>query len=220
MTKGLIAYSLVEVQELAYGDGKRVIRGIATSPSVDRTGDVIEMNGVQVAPDIPLFMYHDSTKAVGRAKFGKPTKDGIPFEATLPNIAEAGALKDRVEEAWQMVQYGLITAVSIGFRTLNDAYELIKGGGIKYNEIEVMELSLVPVPAQPDAVIQGIKSLDQSARDAVIASIKSLDQTQRQAALGSKQHRVVRVEKAVEKTESPGASGTLVGVHKGVVFLK
>lgn len=63
-------------------------------------GDIVEPLGVKVAKDIPLFLYHNHEKVVGRAYFGKATKKGIPFEASIPNVAEAGALKDRVDEAW------------------------------------------------------------------------------------------------------------------------
>lgn len=151
------AKSLVEVESL---DGEeRVIRGIATTPRPDRVGDIVEPLGVKVASDIPLFLYHDHHKTVGRAKFGRATAKGIPFEAYLPKIEEIGILKDRVDEAWQMVKYNLITAVSIGFRAVHDKIETMKGGGLRFIESEVLELSLVPVPAQPDAVIQTFKSM-------------------------------------------------------------
>lgn len=197
------AYSLLEAKE--WDSDKRVIRGIATSPSVDRMGDVIEMDGVKVAAEIPLFLYHDSTKTVGRAKFGKPTRQGIPFEATLPKIAEAGVLKDRIEEAEQMVRYGLITAVSIGFRALE--YSHIENGGIRFTECEVMELSLVPVPAQPDAVIQSVKSADPNARAALINQIKSADEAARRALQGAHGARP-GIRSDAGKSGSPDASGT------------
>lgn len=175
------AYSLLEVKD--YDDEKRVLSGIATSPSVDRMGDVVEMDGVQVAADIPLFLYHDSTKTVGRAQFGKPTKKGIPFTAQLPKVIEEGLLKQRVDEAWQMLRYKLINAVSIGFRALE--YSFIEGGGIRFIETEVMELSLVPIPAQPDAVIHSIKNADPAAREALISQIKSADQAARRTVSGA-----------------------------------
>src|SRR5688572_8413714 len=139
------AYSVLEVKEI--DEEKRVIRGIATTPSPDRVGDIVDPMGVTVAPDIPLFLYHDSNQTVGRAKFGKATKTGIPYEASIPIVKEAGRLKERVDEAWQMLKYKLITGVSIGFRVVGNAYELLKDGGIKYLQTEVLELSLVPIPA-------------------------------------------------------------------------
>ena len=156
------AHSILEVKE--FDDEQRVIRGMATTPTPDRVGDIVEPLGIKVAEDIPLFLYHDSTKTVGRAKFGRPTKAGIPFEARLPHVAESGALRDRVEEAWQLVKYRLVTGVSIGFRALDDAIEVLKGGGLRFLETEVMELSLVPIPANAEATITSIKSLDQRAR--------------------------------------------------------
>lgn len=166
------AYALIETKEAS--DEKRVIRGIATSATVDRMGDIVEMEGVTVAADIPLFLYHDSTKTVGRARLEKPTKKGIPFEAKLPNVTEEGLLKQRIDEAWQMCRYGLITAVSIGFSARE--YSFIEGGGVRFLDVEILELSLVPVPAQPDAVIQSVKANDQAARTALIQRIKSADQ--------------------------------------------
>jgi HK97 family phage prohead protease len=205
------AYSVIEAK--SFDDERHVIRGIATSPRPDRMGDVVEASGVQVASDIPLFMHHDSTKVVGRAKFGKATKDGIPFEAMLPDVKEAGVLRDRVQEAWQSVKYGLITAVSIGFRALEGKYERMKDGGIRFLETEVLELSLVPVPAQPDAVIQGFKSADPAAREALLTAIKSADLASRRAALGDPSKRVVRLDGA---SPLPGVSGQR---RKGVIYL-
>ena len=89
-----------------------------------------------------------------------PTADGVKFTARLPKVEEAGALKDRVDEAWQSIKAGLIRAVSIGFRPLADGIEHIKGGGIRFTKTEVYELSLVTVPACSAAVIQAIKSVD------------------------------------------------------------
>lgn len=198
------AYSILEVKEF---DGEqRVIRGLATSPVPDRAGDIVEPMGVKVAPDIPLFLYHDSTKTVGRARFGKPTKAGIPFEATLPKISEPGLLKDRVDEAWQLVKYKLVTGVSIGFRVMNDAYERLKDGGIRFIETEVLELSIVPVPMHQLAQIETIKSADQAARRAALGAQRGMP--------------VVRLDKPAHAgAASPGDSGAQPPRRKGVVYL-
>jgi len=159
------AYSIVENIKAAEEGDERVIRGIATTPSVDRMGDVIDPMGVQVAGDIPLFLYHDSWQTVGRAKLGKATKDGIPFEARLPLVKEMGRLKDRVDEAWQMLKYRLITGVSIGFNATETA--AMKEGGYRFLKTEVLELSLVPIPANADALITTVKSICEGHRAAL-----------------------------------------------------
>ena len=138
---------------------RRLISGVATTPETDRIGDIIEPLGVAFKNPLPLLLYHDNTRPVGRVTFSTPTKDGIRFEAHLPDIAEPGPLRDRVQEAWQSIKAGLLTGVSIGFRVLDDAVERIKEtGGLRFLKTEVIELSLVTVPANASAGIQAIKS--------------------------------------------------------------
>ena len=153
------AYSVLETKSL--DEERRVIRGFATRPEPDRVGDVVISTGVTYNNPLPLLWQHQHDKPVGTVKFEAPTEAGVMFEATLPIIEEPGALKDRVDEAWQSIKAGLITAVSIGFRPLVDGVERIKGGGIKFLKTEVYELSLVTVPACSGAIFQAIKSIDQ-----------------------------------------------------------
>jgi hypothetical protein len=61
--------------------------------------------------------------------------------------------------AWGEVKAGLVRAVSIGFRAVE--YAFIEGtGGIRFIASEVLELSLVSVPANAGATITSIKSID------------------------------------------------------------
>lgn len=153
------AYSLITVK--AVSEDQRTFTGIATTPSPDRMGDIIEPLGVTFKNPLPLLLYHDSHAPVGTVKFEKPTKDGIAFTAQIPTITEPGRLKDRVDEAWQSVKARLVRGVSIGFRVLNDAVDWMKdSGGFRYRETEVLELSLVAVPANQDATILALKSFD------------------------------------------------------------
>lgn len=152
------AYSVLHVKTI--DEEQRIIRGIATTPETDRTGDQVMPEGVQFKNPTPLLWQHQHDKPVGTVRFNTPTKAGITFEAQLPVIREPGVLKDRVDEAWQSVKAGLITAVSIGFRALDGQVERLKGGGLKFNSIELLELSLVSVPAHSGALITAIKSLD------------------------------------------------------------
>lgn len=137
---------------------QRIIRGIATTPSPDRVRDIVVPEGVKFTNPMPLLWQHQHDKPVGTVKFSKPTSDGIEFEAQLPHVSEDGTLKDRVDEAWQSVQHGLVRGVSIGFRALKYAY--LDDGGIQFDETEVYELSLVTIPANAEATITEIKSAD------------------------------------------------------------
>lgn len=150
------AYSVLTVK--AVQDDQRIITGMATTPTPDRVGDIVEPLGVRFAASLPLLHQHRSDMPVGRVKFSPPTEDGIEFEASLPHIAEAGPLKDRVDTAWGELKHGLVRGVSIGFKSIEESF--MESGGIRFIESEVLELSLVTIPANAEATIQTIKSLD------------------------------------------------------------
>jgi HK97 family phage major capsid protein/HK97 family phage prohead protease len=159
MTVTRRAYSFLDIK--AVNEDTRIIRGVATTPAVDRVGDIVEPLGVKFNNPMPFLWQHDASKPIGTVKFEKPTKDGIKFEASLPTVAEEGTLKDRIEEAWQSIKLGLVRAVSIGFRAIE--YSFIEGtNGIRFLETEVYELSAVTIPANEQAVITG-KSMDAAA---------------------------------------------------------
>jgi HK97 family phage major capsid protein/HK97 family phage prohead protease len=151
------AYSFLEIK--AVDDESRVIKGIATSPQVDRVGDIIEPLGVKFQNPLVLLWQHDHEKPIGTVVFDKPTAKGVTFTATIAKIDEPGTLKDRVDEAWQSVKAQIVRAVSIGFRSLEN--EQIAGSwGTRYIQTEVYELSLVSVPANADCRLTSIKSFD------------------------------------------------------------
>jgi len=154
LTRG---YSLLQVKSVNHE--QRVFTGVATTPEVDRVGDIIEPKGARFSNPLSLLLYHDHALPVGRVKFSKPTDAGIEFEAHIPEITEPGTLKNRVDEAWSSVKHGLIRGVSVGFRTLENGVELMKSGGYRFTGIEILELSLVSVPANSGAVITNVKAL-------------------------------------------------------------
>lgn len=156
------AYSLLEIKAL--DDSKREITGIATTPTPDRVGDIVEPLGAKFAAELPLLWQHQHDKPVGTVKFDKPTKDGITFRASLPVITESGPLKELVDMAWQAVKAKLVKGVSIGFRPIE--YSFLDSGGVRFSETEIYELSLVTIPAQAQATIQTIKSIDSAMRAA------------------------------------------------------
>jgi HK97 family phage prohead protease len=153
------AYSLLTVK--AVDEESRTIEGWATTPSVDRVGDIIEPLGVKFKNPSPLLWMHRHDQPVGTVNFQRPTKEGVKFTAQLPKVAEAGTFRDRVDEAWHSVRAGVVRAVSIGFRALDGAVEALPGGGARFKKVEVLELSLVSVPANQDATITAVKFYDQ-----------------------------------------------------------
>jgi HK97 family phage major capsid protein/HK97 family phage prohead protease len=138
----------------------RTISGIASTPNRDRHGDIFEPAGATFANPIPLLFHHDTQRPIGQATLTK-TAAGIAFTATLPTIDTPGVLRDRVDEAWHAIAAGLMRGVSIGFRVLEDGIAGLKSGRNHYKKTEIIELSLVTVPANLDATILTVKSLDE-----------------------------------------------------------
>lgn len=165
------AYSTIDIKSVS--DGDRVITGIATTPTPDRMGDVVEPLGAEFASEVPALWQHMHDQPVGHVRFGKPTAQGIPFTMTLAKSDEPGALKDRLDEAWQSVKLRIVRAVSIGFRAIE--YALMEGGGVRFLKTEILELSLVTVPANADCTITSIKSIDTIQRAASGQSSGGLD---------------------------------------------
>ena len=155
------AYSLLEVKALDEGPDFVTIRGMATTPVPDMVRDVIDPMGARFKTPMPLLLNHDHALPVGEVTFAKPQPDGVPFEARMPIIKEPGAVKDRVDAAIHSVRYSLIKGVSVGFKPVAGAIEVLKDGGRRFKEWDWFELSLVALPANQDAQIAYIKSIDQ-----------------------------------------------------------
>lgn len=133
---------------------------MATTPQPDRAGDILETRGATFRNPLPLLLHHDSKLPIGIVTLHPATDAGIAFDAVIPTIDEPGALRDRVNEAWQSIKAGLITGVSVGFRILDGGVERLKTGAARITRAEICELSLVTVPANMQATIHTIKSLD------------------------------------------------------------
>lgn len=153
------AYSVLTIKATAEEGGKRTFSGIASTPSTDRMGDVVEPKGAQFKLPVPLLWQHDSRDPIGWITAAKVTAEGIAVEGEVADVPEAGKLKERLTTAWQMLKNRLVRGLSIGFNPLESAD--IKGTwGIHFTKWEWLELSAVTIPANQDATITVVRSLD------------------------------------------------------------
>lgn len=80
------------------------------------------------------------------------TTRGIEIVA---EIAEGFADADN---AWKMIQAGLVTALSIGFRPIERKRN--SSGGITFTRIDLFELSVVTIPMNADATLAPLHATD------------------------------------------------------------
>ena len=158
------AYSVLTIKSV--DTEQRTIEGVASTPEVDRAGDIVEPLGAKFTLPMPLLWQHNSREpAVGHVTAAKATKDGISIKAKLAKIDEPGELKNTVDKAWQALKAGLVRGLSIGFSPIEYAFRDGgdgDAGGLRYTSWNWLELSLVTIPANQSATISLIKSLDQA----------------------------------------------------------
>lgn len=188
------AYSLFTTKAL--DDDARIIEGIASTPTADRMGDIVEPMGAQFKLPLPLLWQHNAGQPVGHVLDAKISADGISIKAQLAKIDEPGKLKDRLDEAWQSLKHGLVRGLSIGFTALESA-RIKDTWSEHFLKWDWLELSCVTIPANAEASITTVKSIDQALR----------------AASGAGRRPVVFLAK-----HTPGDSGPSARRH-GVVYL-
>ena len=183
------AYSFIEIKAL--NEEERIIEGIATTPTTDRMGDVVNPMGAKFNLPLPFLWQHNHEKPVGHVIEAEPSSAGIRFKAKIAKTDEPGVLKDLLDFAWQSIKMKLVGAVSIGFSPIK--YAFLEQGGIDFEEWDWFELSAVTIPAQADATITAVKSIDAGLRKSAGRPAPELPQPDAPAATGKKA-RVVKLD--------------------------
>jgi HK97 family phage major capsid protein len=151
------AYSILTVEK--FDEERRTFGGVATTPTPDRDGDIVEPLGVDFQNPLILLLHHDKERSVGHVTFQAPTPKGIAFEGTIIKTDEPGRLKSDSDDAWQRVKHKLF-GVSVRVRGRISDVKKLATGGLHWLKSEVTELSLVTIPSNKEATIHFVKSLD------------------------------------------------------------
>jgi HK97 family phage prohead protease len=142
---------------------KRALRFTISTGSVDRERDTIAVAGWDLSnfKGNPVVLWgHDSSRLpIGRAfdvtVEGGALKASVEF---IPQDTPEGG--DFAESVYRLARSGFIAATSVGFRPLKWDYSTDKERGaddwfpgIDFEEQELVELSIVTVPANPEALM-------------------------------------------------------------------
>jgi uncharacterized protein len=132
------------------GVGERELRVTASDATPDRMGDILEPAGC-ILDDYrrnPIVLaQHDGTQPIARC--ASISKDTFAVSALIKfPPAGVSALSD---EYLALAKAGVLGAVSVGF--LPVSRKPLPGGGWRFTEWELLELSVVSVPANPSALI-------------------------------------------------------------------
>ena len=141
---------------------------VASTNSVDRHGEIVDNNGWDLKnfKKNPVILWaHDHTEpAIGTAKKvwvdGEGKKAKLMIQPVLHDVTE----KARAVKA--LVDKGIIKTLSVGFRPLDSP------DGVTFSKNELLEVSMVNVPANADAMMMAYKSLKtEGIKDTTIKSI-------------------------------------------------
>ena len=132
-----------------------MIEGYASTNDIDRSNDIVSAavweKGLENYLKNPIILaYHDYTKPIGRMVEHKTDSKGLWIKARISSAAE---------DIFKLVKDGVMTAFSIGFRVLDAEYNqaldvfLIK-------EVELHEISVVPVPCNQNTLFSLSKAFD------------------------------------------------------------
>ena len=155
--KVLYTHSAFRIKELPSADEQIdsiYIEGYASTNDVDRAGDVVPPSvweaGLQNYLKNPIILaFHDHDDPVGRMVEHKVDEKGLWIKARISAAAEV----------FNLVKDGVLTAFSVGFR-VNDAEYNSAAEVFVVKELELIEISVVSVPANQNTLFSLSKAFD------------------------------------------------------------
>ena len=138
-------------------DSPLVIEGEASTKDMDRMRDIIDPKAWQADGALkgyknnPIILaYHRHDKPIGRATEVTPTKNGLNIKAQISKAAT---------EVYSLIQEGILKAFSVGFIAKDMDYDT-DNDIFNIKDVELVEISVVSVPANPYTTFSVSKSFD------------------------------------------------------------
>jgi len=142
----------------------KTYRFTISTPSVDRMGDTIAIDGWHLDAyrknPVVLWGHFAGSLPIGRATAVYVEGNRLIAEMRFSQTEEARAVQAQVDE-------GVLRATSVGFAPLKFSFarDSKRPLGIDFVEQELLEFSVVSVPANPEALLMGNKAAPQNARE-------------------------------------------------------
>lgn len=123
---------------------KRMVFGWASTEDLDSDGEIIKADALERA--LPDYMKFPTIREMHQPKAaGKTISAEIRQNKGVKGLYIAAKIVS--DEAWKLVKEGVYSAFSVGGNVLQKAENIIK-------EMQLIEISLVDVPANPAAVVE------------------------------------------------------------------
>ena len=160
MKKGLkktdkVFYTVGTVSTKDVGEDSLYIEGYANTTEKDRMGDVIPsyvwMKGMENYIKNPIVLaYHNYEKPIGRTEDYSVDSKGLFIRARISKAAG---------DVYHLIKDGVLAAFSVGF-IVKDAEYNVDADIFVIKDVDLLEISVVPVPANQDSTFSLAKSFD------------------------------------------------------------
>lgn len=173
------------------------ITGMASTSEIDRVGDIIvpdawAKGGLDNFSKNPIILFnHNYNNPIGKGVDFKITDKGLEITAEISKADPRVAI---------LVEQGILKTFSVGFR-VKDADYMEETGGLKITEAELIEVSIVSIPANQSAVFEVVKSYNSQEFDEFKKglTVPTLPDTGNKEALPSSKENVKMNEEEMKK---------------------
>lgn len=168
-------YSIYQVTKSE--KGKDEYEAVASAFTLDRDGEMIDPKGWKLdnyrKNPVILLGHNYHTLPVGRALWVKADDSGLKIKFKL-------ATTDTGKEIQKLIDENILSTLSVGFipKTWIEPNEEGKSKGVRriYTECELLEVSLVSVPANPDAtIVRMVKSGEIKSQEIIDEVLKHVE---------------------------------------------
>ena len=166
-------YKFFDIEVKSTDEEKREIVAVGSKQVSDRDGDIVKIDGIDLKNykknPIVLWAHQHDSLPIGKATKVWKEDNKLMFKIQYAT-AEENSFADSV---YKLTKGGYINAFSIGFAPDWDKAEKNEKSkyGYVFNKSELFEISAVPVPANPLALVQS-KSIQKAVQDEVIDDLE------------------------------------------------
>lgn len=133
-------------------EADRSVECIASSEAIDSYGEIVDQNSLKLGRylDNPVVLFGHNSRELPIGRASNVRVDGGALRARIHFASTTKA-----EETYQLVQAKILRGVSIGFVPGRAAVERRAGKDVTVlYDGELHELSVVPIPANPEALLR------------------------------------------------------------------
>jgi HK97 family phage prohead protease/HK97 family phage major capsid protein len=158
MTKTFYLNSDITLKDVSKGSAGLNIAGYANTTDRDRVGDVVTAqawaSGIKNFRKNPVLLYqHKHDCPIGRVDKVTVDKKGIFVEANVSDAAE------KLHAVQTLIKDGALKSFSVGFKVNDGKYDH-KTDSMTITDVELLEISVVSVPANQESLFSVRKSFD------------------------------------------------------------